>query len=243
MRKIKKTPYILAVIPARGGSKGIPNKNFKKIAGHTLVEHAIRVSLKCHLVYKTILSTDDSKIAKVGKKAGAIAPFLRPSRLASDKTKIVDVILHLLKHIDDKPDIVLLLQPTAPLRTSKQISEALQILIKNKKADAIVSVVHLNEPHPIKIKTIKKGWLRSYLPKADSQISRQLLPTVYKLNGAIYAVRTKALLNEKTFLPNKTLPYIMPPETGINIDTPLDLIILKSLVKSKVNSVLKYFSD
>jgi len=234
---------ILAIAPARGGSKGIPHKNLQKIAGRTLVEWAIRVGLTCPLVSKTILSTDSPRISKIGRKAGAIAPFLRPSRLASDKTKIVDVILHLLKHIDDKPDIVLLLQPTTPLRTSKQISEALQILIKNKKADAIVSVVHLNEPHPIKIKTIKKGWLRSYLPKADSQISRQLLPTVYKLNGAIYAVRTKALLNEKTFLPNKTLPYIMPPETGINIDTPLDLIILKSLVKSKVNSVLKYFSD
>lgn len=234
---------VFAVIPARGGSKGIPRKNLAKIAGYTLTEHAIRVGLKCPLISKTILSTDDLEIARVGGRAGADVPFLRPNRLASDKAQTVDVVIHLLEHLDDKPEIILLLQPTAPLRTPKQVSEALSILINNEKANAIVSVVPLNEPHPIKVKVIERGWLKPYLKKADSQIPRQLLSKVYKLNGAVYAVRRKALLKEKTLLPNKTLPYIMPPETGINIDTPLDLIILKSLVKNKLTFILKYFSD
>jgi CMP-N,N'-diacetyllegionaminic acid synthase len=237
----KKTQEILAVIPARGGSKGIPRKNLAKIAGYTLVEHAIHVSLKCPLVYKTILSTDDPEIAKIGKNAGASVPFLRPHRLAGDKVRTVDVIIHLLKHLDDKPQIVLILQPTAPLRTPKQISQALQILIKHNKADAIASVVPLNEPHPMKTKVIQGGWLRPFVKKADSSTPRQLLPSAYKLNGAIYAIRVKAFLKEKTILPSKTLPFIMPAETCINIDTFLDLLILRSMIENKEKIILKYF--
>jgi len=234
-------PLVLAVVPARSGSKGILRKNLAKIAGYTLVEHAIRVSLRCPFVYKTILSTDDPEIAQIGKKVGANVPFLRPLHLAGDKVPTKDVIIHLLEHLEDKPDIVLILQPTSPLRTPKQISESLQILIRHREADAIASLVSLGEPHPMKIKVIQRGWLKPYLPKADSQIPRQLLPKVYKLNGAIYAVRVNALFREKTILPRKTLPYIMPSETGINIDTPLDLLILESLVKNSVGIILNYF--
>lgn len=240
MIKYPKKIKVLAVIPARGGSKGIPYKNLKKIAGLTLVEHAVRVALNCPLVYKTILSTDDPKIAKAGKRAGAEIPFLRPRRLAGDKSRTIDAVLHLLKNIKDEPEIILLLQPTAPVRSSKQASEALNLLINDEDADAVVSVVSLNEPHPLKTKTIEDGRLKPYFPGADSQVPRQLLSKAYKLNGAIYAVKRNALLKEKSFLPKETIPYVMPAETGINIDSPFDLIILKSLVKVKSPNIIKY---
>ena len=240
MTQFLKKPKILAVIPARGGSKGIPYKNLKKIAGLTLVEHAVKVALNCPLIYRTILSTDDPKIAKVGKKAGADVPFLRPRQLAGDKSRTVDAVLHLLKNIQDEPEIILLLQPTAPIRNSRQVSEALDLLMNNKKADAIVSVVPLDEPHPLKTKTIEDDWLRPYFRGADSQVPRQLLSKAYKLNGAIYAVRREALLEERSFLPKKTIPYVMPVETGINIDSFFDLIILKSLIKAKALNIIKY---
>lgn len=243
MTRENKKQNILAVVPARGGSKGVPYKNLKKIAGSTLVEHAIRVALSCSLIYRTIISTDDYKIAKIGKKAGADIPFMRPRQLAGDKTRTIDVVLHLCKNLKDKPDIILLLQPTAPLRNKKQVSEALNILINNKKANGVVSVVSLNEPHPLKTKIIKNNLLKPYLKRSDSQVPRQLLPKIYKLNGAIYAIRMNSLLKEKTFLPKKTIPFIMPEETGINIDSPFDLVVLRSLIKAKVPNIFSYFRE
>lgn len=225
---------ILAVVPARGGSKGILKKNLLQIAGKSLIEHAVRVGLDCPLVNKLVLSTDDPKIAQVGQSAGALVPYLRPAHLAGDNVKTVDVVLHLLEQLNEPADIVLLLQPTAPVRTACDVSKALQLLINLSDADAVVSVVTLEEPHPLKIKTVRGKWLASYIEGGDSESPRQVLPKAYKLNGAIYAIRTEALKYYKTFLPQKTLPYIMPPETGINIDSFFDLVFLDALLQKGI---------
>lgn len=225
---------VLAIVPARGGSKGIPKKNLLKLRGKSLVEHAIRVGMECSLVDKLVLSTDDPEIAQVGQEAGAIVPFLRPARLAGDNVKTVDVVLHLLDQMKEPVEFVLLLQPTAPVRTAGNVLEAIQLLINNPDADAVISVVPLEEPHPLKIKKISGKWLVPYIDDGNSEIPRQLLPKAYKLNGAIYAIRVKSLKEQKTFLPDKSLPYVMPQETGVNIDTLLDFMLINMLLEKGI---------
>lgn len=225
---------VLGIVPARGGSKGIPRKNLKLIAGQTLVHRAVKIAIQCPLINEIILSTDDEEIAREGAAAGANIPFLRPQELAADNVKTIDVVIHLLANIEMKPDIVVLLQPTAPVRTAAQLKEVLEILFSDKNFNAVVSVVRLHEPHPMKVKAIRKGKLTPYISDGDSERPRQELPAAYKLNGAFYAVRTEALLRERTFLPANTVPYIMPEEAGINIDTSIDLMLLECCLERGV---------
>jgi len=224
---------ILAIVPARCGSKGFPNKNIAKIKDKTLLELAINVGNDCDIVDDVYISTDCIEYENIAKKAGAKSLGLRSENLANDTAKSIDVVVDLITKLDNKYDYLVLLQPTSPLRTPSDIQNMINLL-ENNKADACVSVVKIDEPHPYKLKSIDdKGYVKPFLDDTTSEIPRQLLPEVYALNGSIYITKVKTILEDKTFLPKKTVPHIM--YTNINIDSEEDFIFLEAMLnKNKI---------
>ena len=220
---------VIAVIPARSGSKGFKHKNIARINGKTLLEHAIRVGLNCPKINDVYVSTDSPEYEQKALDAGAQSLGLRPAYSAEDTTKITDVLFDLLKAIPKTYDFIVLLQPTSPVRTSQDIEKMIHLLIE-KNASSCVSLSRIEEPHPYKLKIINEhGCVESFFQGSSSETPRQLLPDVYKLNGALYIVRYDQFMKCQTFFYPDTLPYIMP--VSVNIDTEQDFILLEALVK------------
>ncbi|MEQ1956679.1 acylneuraminate cytidylyltransferase family protein [Mesorhizobium sp. CN2-181] len=218
---------VLAIVPARAGSKGLPDKNIAKIGGATLLEWAVRVAKDCPMVSDVYISSDSEAYDCIAVAAGAKSAGLRPQYLASDTAKTVDVVLDLLGRLDECYDYVVLLQPTAPIRHPHDI-ESMITGIRELQADAAVSIARLEEPHPYKLKIIgEDGFIKPFLEGTSSEVPRQALPAAYMLNGALYVVSTTALREQKTFLPVKTIPYLM--NRGVNVDTPEDLMLLETI--------------
>lgn len=192
---------VIAIVPARSGSKGFPHKNMARINGKTLIELAVKVGLDCKDIKKVYISTDSYEYEKTALEEGAESLGLRPEKFATDTAKSSDAVIDLITRLREPVDYVVLLQPTSPIRSPRDISKMLNLLTQTK-ADAIVSVEKLEEPHPNKLKQITaKGFLAPFIKSTSSEVPRQLLPAVYKLNGAIYIVRTSTLMAEGTFLP------------------------------------------
>jgi CMP-N,N'-diacetyllegionaminic acid synthase len=218
---------ILAIIPARSGSKGLPHKNIAKIGDVTLLELAVQVALRCPLISDVYISTDSAEYEQIGLNAGANSLGLRPAELASDTAKTTDVVLDILEKLNKDYDYIVLLQPTSPLRTPQDIMNMVTA-IEQSNAEAAVSVTLLEEPHPYKLKAIdENGYITPFIEGTTSEVPRQTLPAAYALNGALYVVEYKTFLEKRTFLPQRTLPYIM--KDNINIDTEADLARLTSM--------------
>ena len=218
-------PYILGLIPARGGSRGIPRKNLKLLAGKPLVCYACEAALESHVISRTIVSTDCPQIAQVARAADAEVPFLRPAALASDTARSVDVVLHaidwLAAHEGAVPEIIVLLQPTAPLRQGHHIDEAVNLLVASG-SDAVVSVATVPAHyHPLWQLVLRDNTLYTFAGEPPAQLipRRQDLPATYTRNGAIYAVRSSVLSATRSLYGNHCLGYVMPPDVSINIDT------------------------
>lgn len=221
---------LLAVIPVRGGSKGIPRKNLYRLGKDTLLERAIKLGLACGRVDQVVVSTDDPEMYEIASLYNVAAPSLRPAHLATDTARTVDVVLDLLDQINVVDAYVLLLQATSPLRTLSDLEQVLDIFENNGDGiEAVVSLTKQDDPHPDKIQKIEEGFVRPYL-NVDSMVPRQTLQTVYRFNGAFFLIDIKVLRSKATFVPPRTLPYIMPPERSINLDGPLDLILLEALM-------------
>lgn len=222
---------VLSIVPARCGSKGFPNKNIKKIGDKTLLELAVKVGLDCKAVDDVYVSTDCKKYENIALNAGAKSLGLRPEEFATDSAKSIDVVVDLINKLEEKYDYLVLLQPTSPIREPKDIENMINLL-KDKCADACVSVTQFEEPHPFKLKSINSdGYVKSFIDGTTSEVPRQSLPKAYALNGAIYITKIESILTEKTFLPNKTVPYVM--NTNINIDSEEDFIFLEAMVQKK----------
>jgi CMP-N,N'-diacetyllegionaminic acid synthase len=223
---------ICALIPARGGSKGIHRKNMYLLNGLSLVERSVRLAKKIPAIDKVIISTDDIEITELAKHLSVATPRPRPSYLATDEAHTIDVVRHLLEEeILDSQDCLLLLQPTTPLRTLVDLKDALTLFESSwSKADGVVSVTKIDGPHPYKAQVISDGYLSSMVGE-DSAVPRQSLPIAYLPNGAIYFLKIDKLLDEGTFLPKKTIPYIMPAISSINLDGPLDLLLLEAIIE------------
>lgn len=221
---------VLGLIPARGGSKGVPRKNITPINSVPLLVYTIRAALGSQLLGHTILSTDDEEIAQVGREAGIDVPFMRPAELAKDDTPTLPVIFHAintLRQLGKEYDCLVLLQPTAPLRNSDDIDNSLRLL-QDSGADSVVSVsVVPGHYHPEWQLTDKNGYLVCYNGQALSQLPtrRQSLSPTYTRNGAIYAVWIKALIGQQSLLGPKTVAYVMPEERSVNIDSMTDLLL------------------
>ena len=216
---------ILGIIPARGGSKGVPGKNIKPLAGKPLILHSIDAARSSGLT-KVIVSTDDDAIKDVAVKSGAAVPFKRPQELATDTARSIDVAKHALLAMEalDKTqyDAVMLLQPTAPFRRTQDIDEAIEILASNPKADSVISVVDVEAHHPARMKYLENGQLIDppFCESHENQ-NRQELRPMYIRNGAIYLTRRGTLLNN-SYKGKTCMALVMPSAFSVNIDTLAD---------------------
>ncbi|MBD3211015.1 MAG: acylneuraminate cytidylyltransferase family protein [Candidatus Lokiarchaeota archaeon] len=235
-----KNQNVLGIITARGGSKEIPRKNIKKLAGKPLIQYTFDAVRGSNLLDRCILSSEDEEIIRYSKKAGMEVPFKRPKDLALDSSKSIDVLIHALKYLSDEdsynPNYVMTLQPTSPLRNSIDIDESIKIIMNNNIADSLVSVIKV--PHnfnPYSIMILKKKYLENYLNKKI--IRRQELPNFYARNGAaIYITKTETLLNNKEIIGGYCLPYFMPEERSIDIDNDYDWRIAELLIKNNIKN-------
>jgi CMP-N,N'-diacetyllegionaminic acid synthase len=224
---------VLAVIPARGGSKGLPDKNIRPLAGKPLIAWTIAAAQAAGCLDRVVVSTDNEAIAAVARKFGAETPFLRPPEWARDETPTTDAVGHAVRWLDEhqgyRPDAVMILQPTCPLRTADDIRQALGIYVR-QQARSVVAVCEAKQ-HPLWMKQVAAdGRLTAYLPDWEHATQRQLLPKVYALNGALYLVQRDVLLEQNTVYPPDTFAYVMPKERSVDIDTPWDLHVAELLL-------------
>lgn len=231
----------VAIIPARGGSKGVPNKNIRLLAGKPLIAYAIETALTSNMFEDIIVSTDSDKIADVALAYGATVPFMRPDYLATDRSRTIDAVIYTLDRLRDEfkseYDATVLLQPTAPLRNSDDISKSIS-LFEESKMPSLVSIAKLEEPHPYKLKKIVNGMVEPFLQgvNADSERPRQELPECYFLNGAIYITESTVVRKDRSFFGKETSYYIMPNERSVNIDTEIDFKLAEVLINCHGNS-------
>lgn len=227
-----KKKKILALIPARGGSKRLPRKNVKPLAGKPLIAWTIERARQSRYIDRIIVSTEDRHIAAVSRKFGAEVPFMRPKKLAGDTANGMDVVFHSIAWMEtnsDRFDLILLLQPTSPLRTADDIDAAIELLF-SKKAKAVVSICE-SEHHPYWANTIpESGSMKGFIEPEIKNKNRQELPVFYRLNGALYIAYINYLSSNKSFLGDETFAYVMPPERSVDIDTHLDFIIADALL-------------
>lgn len=217
----------LALVPARGGSKGIPRKNIKLLAGKPLIAWTIEAALASRLVDAVVVSTEDEEIADIARNFGAQVPFLRPAELARDDTPGIAPVLHALGQLPGF-DSVMLLQPTSPLRTSEDIDECI-LLAEKLDAPAVVSV-NETDAHPYWMYRIGENQHLESLMATESIALRQQLPPVYVLNGALYHARVNWLMRNRTFMTAETIAFVMPPQRSLDIDSLLDWKLAELLV-------------
>lgn len=224
---------LTVVIPARKGSKGIPNKNMYFLGGDPLITRAIKTAKRCRFVDRVIVSTDCEEMYRISCDLDASMGDLRPAYLAQDDSLTIDVVLDALERGHVRSGWALLLQATSPLRTTKDLEMFCQAWETcTDESDAMASVVRHMSPHPNKLQVIRNNYLRSYAA-SESMVPRQSLPPVYALNGCFYITSINVLQMQRTFLPSKSTPYVMAPEKSLNLDSPWDLTILDALVKSQ----------
>lgn len=225
---------ILGIIPARGGSKSIPRKNIINVGGKPMIAWSIGASLKSKYITKTIISSDDEEILKVGEKFGAV-PIKRPSKYATDSATMMPVIKDCLLQLKKKGesfDILILLQPTSPLRESIDIDEAFTTFFKSK-ATALISGY---EPAKSPFKSFKmdeKGFLKGLVNNRFTFMSRQDLPKTFYPNGAIYIIYVKEFLKLEKLFTSKTIPFFMPIEKSVDIDSMEDIKKISKIIKLK----------
>jgi len=213
---------VLAVIPARGGSKGIPNKNIVPLMGKPLINWTIEAAQSSQYVDRLILSSDDAHICEIAESAGCEVPFVRREELATDDAKSIDVVLDALDRVPGF-DLVVLLQPTSPLRTSSDIDGCLELLVEQGVHSA-VSVAPAQE-HPYLIYSMDAGGRLDPFIRAAQQASlrRQDLPGAYSLNGAVYVAEIEWLQKSRSFISGQPAGYVMPKLRSVDIDDPADL--------------------
>mgnify|MGYP003972197867 CR=1 FL=1 len=218
---------LLAIIPARSGSKRLPRKNILDLAGKPLIAWTIEAALESKYIDRIVVSTDSKEISSISRKYGADVPFMRPDELATDETTSIDVVLHQLDQLEECNDsysYVILLQPTSPLRTAENIDESVEWL-KSRNSDAVISVCKV-EHSPLWCNTIPAdGSLLNFLDDSILNKRSQDLNQYYRLNGAIYLCNIKLLKKEKNFfLKSNSIAYKMNEEQSIDIDSKNDFM-------------------
>lgn len=223
---------LLAIIPARGGSKGIRRKNIKYFSGKPLIGWTIDEAKKASCINRTIVSTEDEEIATVARNLGADVPFMRPIELAQDDSSGIAPVLDAISRLGNY-EWVLLLQPTSPFRTAEDI-DGIWKFCKRQHVPSAVSICEIDQ-HPYMTYEIDASHRLKPLIntiKKPSEMRRQELPKFYGVNGALYLAKTEWLLNQKEFIGPETRGFIMPPERSLDIDTPLDWRMAEFLMKA-----------
>ncbi|MCR6523208.1 acylneuraminate cytidylyltransferase family protein [Lysinibacillus capsici] len=225
------TARCLAVIPARGGSKGVPGKNIRLLAGKPLIAWTIEAAKRSKYITTTIVSTDDEEISTVAIEYGAEVPFIRPAHLAEDDTPGVAPILHALEQCPDY-DYVVVLQPTSPLRTTEDIDGTIEKMFKND-GDFCVSVAEAAQS-PYWMYTLNKDDVMQPLIDSPLVVRRQELPKAYILNGAVYVAKVEELKKTESFITSETVAYEMPEERSFDIDVEKDFFVCENIMQPLV---------
>ena len=224
---------ILAVIPARGGSKGLPVKNIKKLNGEPLINYTIKAAREVFSDQQIIVSTDDEEIKKTAETTGLKVPFLRPAELATDNAGTQEVLLHSLEFSEDKglnPEAIVLLQPTSPFRDAGHIKEALELY--SSELDMLVSVKETGaNPYYVLKEENEQGYLESSKPGNFTR--RQDCPKVWELNGAIYIINVQSLKAGPINKFSKIKKYVMDEYSSIDIDNEIDWLVAEKLLEVK----------
>lgn len=220
----------VAVVPARGGSQEVPRKNLIRFGGLSLVQRSVLAARKAG-ADRVLLTTDSEEIAADGAAVGAEVPGLRPPELATATSKTADAVSHVLNEARSTEDIVIVLQPTSPLRKAEDIAGAVRLLQDRPAAEGVASIAFAADAHPAKMRYMTGEWLRPLDASLATEVPRQTLEGVYRLNGAIFGVRRHALDRTGAVIPVETLGFLMPNERSINLDTKWDFVLLEALLE------------
>ncbi len=226
---------VVCAIPARGGSKGVPRKNIKTLAGKPLIAYTIEQALQSQYIDRTIVSTEDQEIAEISKRYNAEVPFMRPAALAGDEIATVDVLLHMINWLEKMEeyafDILVLLHTTTPLRAVEDIDACIEMLL-NKNVDNIFSVTEAHRnPYFNMVEISPDGKVQ--LVKEGSFSTRQSAPKVYDMNASIYVWWKDLFKKEKKVILAKSQIYIMPRERSLDIDNEIDLKLFEIMIQKK----------
>ena len=228
---------ILAIIPARGGSKGVPEKNIRLIAGKSLIQRTYEVACQSKYLDRVILSTDSEKIAAHANIIGLQAPFMRPPKLATDESPMIDTILFTLEKFKEKgysPDAVMLLQPTSPLRQVKHIDGAIELLNDNDAVCSVIQVPPEMSPYYV-MKITEQGYLDYFLPEGRLVKRRQDAPKAYKRDGTVYLATCETIYNFKNLYGNRCIPMEIDTKESLSIDTQDDWEKAEVILLSKTS--------
>jgi CMP-N,N'-diacetyllegionaminic acid synthase len=227
---------VIGLITARGGSKSMPRKNILPLAGKPLIAWTIEAARSSRFLSRVLLSTDDPEIAEVAAAWGAEIPFMRPAELAGDTTPHVLVVEHAIRWLEEaegsRPEYVLMLQPTSPLRTAEDIDGVITFAWE-REAIAVVSVSPMDRHPYLSKRILADGTLAEFVTSDIAYLRRQDLPPAYALNGALYLNRSDSLLCDHTFVPPGALAYVMPPERSLDVDTPWDFHLVEMILQDR----------
>jgi N-acylneuraminate cytidylyltransferase len=222
---------VLGLIPARGGSKGVPRKNLRLLGRKPLLQWTVAAALASRYLDRVILSTDDTEIESLGSRLGLEVPFRRPDEISGDDATAAEVVLHALRALDDRFDLIVYLQPTSPFRTAEDIDRALERLVASD-ADTCVSV----HEAPLRADLL-------FFTDGDSRLSpvtgslpaprRQDAPSCYVLNGAVYVARVRAFERDARFLTEQTVAHVMPLDRSADLDTPEDFALAEAALEGR----------
>jgi len=224
----------VGIIPARGGSKAVPRKNIRMVGGAPLIAYSILAAQQSCRLTAFATTTDDSEVAEVALRY-ACHVIERPPELAQDNTPMVPVLVHALDAMERQAsgsfDIVVLLQPSSPIRTGVDIDNVILMLEEDPQADSIISVAPVDDNHPARMYLRDDaGWLSCLYPQWETA-RRQDLPEIYHRNGALYACRRAVLVEQRTLLGTRRKAYVMSADTSVNIDREIDLVVAERLIQ------------
>jgi len=231
-----KKKRILGLIPARGGSKGLPGKNIRPLNGKPLIAWTIQQASQSKYLDRTIISTDDPKIAQIARSCAGDVPFLRPKKLASDRSPTIDTVTHAVEFLKTKGesfDFLALLEPTSPLRARDDLDKAIKILIdQQEKFDCLVSLGQVHLEHPRIMKKMDNGYVASYMPSNAQKVKRrQDLEIVYFPYGVIYLSKIETLLKTGSFYQQKQIPYFIERWQGYEVDDLYDFLCIEAVMR------------
>lgn len=231
---------ILAIIPARSGSKGLVNKNIKPLCGKPLMAWSIEAALQSQYIDEVVVSTDSREYLEIAKKYGASTPFLRPHNLSLDTSTTFDSIYHTIEfyknELNKTFDYIALLEPTSPLREAKDIDNAIRMLFENHKATSIVGACKTESQNPAFLITINKdtNCIIGYSNKTFAPIRRQDIENIYFFEGTIYISSTEALLKNKGYYHDKTMIYEVPKWKSLEVDDIDDFLMIETMMQHHI---------
>ena len=231
---------VLAIVPARGGSKGVPGKNLRPLAGRLLIEYAADVARQSGVVDRTIVSTDSAEIADAARRIGMEVPFLRPAELSQDESPMLGVIQHAVRELETRgwvPAVVVLLQPTSPLRRPEHVRHAVARL-RDSGADSVVTVVEVPKHlSPDYVMRIEDGVLRPFLPEGAAVTRRQDARAAYSRDGTVYAFRRETLERHGSIYGADCRPLVIPASESLSIDTAEDWEQAERLLSREISEL------